>query len=382
MRWVAKVGIFAVVCAWSQIVSTRLVLYESALERYFQISTWSEASALSKPDTIRFLRLKNTLPNPFPSLPQLQALYIEGIEELDLEDLLQKLPRKCPKLTVLAIEDCDISDLAPFRGFTMSIKGLLLDMNDFEDLSPISHLRSLEFLSIAQTPVRSLSPIEKLPNLKALDIQETKVSDISLLRQLKGLRIFSAYKTLSLKDLTPILAHQNTLEALNISFLPPAVTAPIWENLTAFQALKVLQAQEAIPDKAALEKISRLKTLEELTIGRNPIITDVSFVRPLTSLMYLDVHGCAIQDLKGLENHPALIKLIVARNPIRTLAPLKTCPRLNDLYCYEIPATDWEALLEMPNLNHVMLKKSDIPADKRESVLIQLRRRGVRVDAV
>ncbi len=381
MRRMAKVGIFIVAFAWGQNLSSQIVLYESALERYFQIPVWSEAAALQKPDTIRFLRIKNTLPNPFPYLPQLQGLYIEGVEELDLEKLLQKLPQKCPKLTILALEDCDISDLTPFRAFTMPINGLLLDLNDFDDLSPLSHLSSLEFLSIAQTPVRSLSPLAKLPKLKGLDIQETGVSDISLLNQLKGLRIFSAYKTLSLKDLSPLLAHQNTLEVLNISFLPPAITAPIWNNLPGFQALKVLQAQEAVSERSALDKISQLKALEELTIGRNPIVTDLDFVRPLRNLMYLDVHGCAVRDLGPLENHPSLIKLIIARNPISRLAPLKTCPRLVDLYCYEVPATDWEILLDIPNLSHVMLKKSDIPAEKRESLLIQLRKRGVRVDA-
>jgi len=382
MRGIAKVGIFGVVYLWGQEVTTRLMLYESPLEWYFQIETWSSSAALAKPDTIRFLRLQNSLPNPFPTMPRLQALYLEDIEDLDLESLLQKLPQKCPKLTILALEDCDISDLTPFRSFTMPLRGLVLDYNDFTDLTPITSLRSLEFLSIGHTPVRSLSPIANLPNLKALDIQETSISDISPLRQLKELRIFSAYKAFSLSDLTPLLAHQGTLEMLNISFLPPAITAPIWNNLPSFQKLKVLQAQEAIPDKAALKQISQLTALEELTIGRNPVITDLSFVQPLRNLLYLDIHSCAVRDLTPLSNHPNLVKLIIAHNPISALAPLKTCPRLSDLYCYEISATDWETLLEIPLLTHVMVKKSDIPAEKRESLFIQLRRKGVRVDAV
>ncbi len=382
MRRATKLGIFLAAYLWGQSVSHRLVLYESALERYFQIPAWSEASSLKKPDTIRFLRIKDTLPTPFPTLPNLQALYVQDIEELDLEAFLRILPQKCPKLTVLALEDCDIGDLTPFRAFGMPLRGLLLDMNDFEDLTPLSHLRSLEVLSLGQTPVRSLSPLASLSNLKGLDIQETRVSDISILRQLKGLRIFSAYKAVSITDLSPLLLHQGTLEVLNISFLPTALTAPLWKNLPAFQALKVFQAQEAIPDQSALAQISQLRALEELTVGRNPVITDLRFVETLVNLMYLDIHSCAVQDLSPLSRHPNLIKLIIARNPIPTLAPLRTCPRLVDLYCYEVPARDWETLLEIPNLTHVMLKKSDLPADKQEAILSQLRRRGVRVDAV
>jgi Leucine-rich repeat (LRR) protein len=166
MRGIAKVGIFGIVYLWGQEVTTRLMLYESPLEWYFQIETWSSSAALAKPDTIRFLRLQNSLPNPFPTLPRLQALYLEDIEDLDLESLLQKLPQKCPKLTVLALEDCDISDLTPFRSFTMPIRGLLLDYNDFTDLTPIASLRSLEFLSIGHTPVRSLVRLPTYPTSK------------------------------------------------------------------------------------------------------------------------------------------------------------------------------------------------------------------------
>jgi Leucine-rich repeat (LRR) protein len=380
MRGIAKVGIFGVALLWAQEGASRIVIYESMLERYFQIPGWASASALAKPDTVRFLRLQGSLPQPLPALPRLQALYLEGIEELNLEDLLQKLPQKCPKLTVLALEDCEIDDLTPFRSFTMPIRGLILDQNDFSDVTPLSYLRSLEYLSMAETPVRSLAPLTGLPNLKALDIRETSITDLQILHRLQGLRMFSAYKTLALRDLTPLLAHQSTLEVLNISFLPAGTTAPIWDNLPGFRALKVLIAQEAIPDKATLQKIAKLSTLEELTIGRNPIITDLYFAQSLPNLLYLDVHSCAVQDLTPLAKHPNLIKLIIARNPIASLAPLKTCPRLSDLYCYEVPAKDWEGLLEIPSLTHVMLKKTDLPPDKRDALLMQLRRKGVRVD--
>ncbi len=110
MRGIAKVGIFGVAFLWAQEGASRIVIYESMLERYFQIPGWASASALAKPDTVRFLRLQGSLPQPLPVLPRLQALYLEGIEELNLEDLLQKLPQKCPKLTVLAMEDCEIDD--------------------------------------------------------------------------------------------------------------------------------------------------------------------------------------------------------------------------------------------------------------------------------
>jgi len=88
-----------------------------------------------------------------------------------------------------------------------------------------------------------------------------------------------------------------------------------------------------------------------------------------------------VQDLSPLTGHPNLVKLIMARNPITRIAPLGTCPRLADLYCYEVPATDWETLLSMPSLAHVMLSKHTVPAQSREALFIQLRRRGVRVDA-
>ncbi len=380
VRSVAKVAIF-LGGLFAQEPSQRIIIYEEYIDRYFGISNWSTESALSRPDTIRYLRLQENLPHPLPKMPRLEGLYLEAIDELDLEALLQSLPQKCPKLSILALEACDIVDLAPFSHFSISIRGLLLDQNGFTELTPLTGLKSLEFLSIAENPVRSIEPLRHLPRLKAIDIRQTAVTDISMLSQLQGLRLFSAYKAMGLRDLSPLFAHQATLEMLNISFLPPAVTMPIWKRLREFQALKVFQAQGAIPDATFLPTIGELSGLESLLIGQSPLVTDLSFVKNLRQLLYLDIHSCQVQDLSPLTGHPNLVKLIMARNPITRIAPLGTCPRLADLYCYEVPATDWETLLSMPSLAHVMLSKHTVPAQSREALFIQLRRRGVRVDA-
>ncbi len=79
---------------------------------------------------------------------------------------------------------------APFRSFTMPIRGLLLDQNDFSDVTPLSSLRSLEYLSMAETPVRSLAPLTGLSNLEALDIRETGITDLQILHRLQGCACF------------------------------------------------------------------------------------------------------------------------------------------------------------------------------------------------
>lgn len=379
MRAAAKVGIF-IGLLWSQQAPLKIVVYEDLLDRYFRIREWSSANALAKPDTIRFLKLAGKLP-PLPNLPRLEALYLSEIEELNLSVLVDLINTKCPALRVLALEACDIDDLGPLQQLKVPLKGLLLDQNDIKDFTALVGFTKLEFLSLGETSFSQPEILQKLPNLQALDLRQTPIRSLAFLESCRGLQALSLYRCSNLMDLSPILAHASSLAFLNLSFTNPTAAQKVLSKLGSFSNLKVLQAQSILTDTQAAAQLGQLSQLEELTIGQNPTLRDISFVKDLSRLLYLDIHSCQISDLTPLSGHPSLLKLIIAHNPITRLAPLKGCPQLADLYCYNIPAKDWEVLLELPNLSHVMLSKKDLPAEKRESLLVALRRKGVRVDA-
>lgn len=151
-------------------------------------------------------------------------------------------------------------------------------------------------------------------------------------------------------------------------------------ELGRFTQLRVLQAQGIIQEGSVIAALSALGQIEELTLGQNPAIQDLNFVRLLRRLLYVDVHRCNVRDLSPLAGLPYLVKLSIGKNQITSIAPLTQCPRLAYLYCYENPIQDWEKLLEIPNLQYVMLAARDLPPERLRVLREQLRRKGVQVD--
>lgn len=354
----------------------KLVIYEELIDRFFQIRQW-HTGATTRPDTVTYLKVEGEVPS-LESFPNLQALYLSAIEELNLPRLIGQIRRSCPKLRILALEDCDIEDPAPL--IELPLHGLLLDDNPIADFSPLTKLKGLLFLSLARTPLNSIEWLSALPTLQAIDVSETPLSDLSPLQKLSALRMVVLYRCTAIMDLSPLYALPK-LEFLNLSFIQPAAAQKLLQEIHRFPGLRVLQAQGVITDLAVLSGLSRLSLLEELTIGQNPAITDVGFVRTLQKLLYLDIHRCSVRDLSPLAGHPSLVKLSMGKNQVTSLAPLTSCPRLRELYCYENPISDWEKLLEIPSLSYVMMSKKDLPPQQLANLRSQLRRKGVQVDA-
>jgi len=356
----------------------RLVVYDDLIDRFFQIKSWHTAPThTTRPDTVAYLRAEGEIP-PLTRFPNLQALYLSDIEDLDLTALVARLQRECPKLRILALEDCDIEDPSPLA--ELKLQGLLLDENPISNFQALRRFRGLKFLSLARTPLTDLTWITSLTTLQGLDISETGISDLSPLTHLSQMRIISLYRCTAISDFSALLS-LNALEFINISHTNPLAAQPLLKSIYRFPQLKVLQAQAAVSDASALNALNSLSQVEELTLGQNPAISNLDFVRNLRRLLYLDVHRCNVKDLSPLAGLPFLVKLSVGKNQITSIAPLVQCPRLRELYCYENPITDWEKLIEMPALTYVMLSKKDLPPERLAALRAQLRKKGVQVDA-
>ncbi|MCX8112219.1 MAG: leucine-rich repeat domain-containing protein [Bacteroidia bacterium] len=356
----------------------RLVVYDELLDRFFHILHWTPASlSTARPDTVRYLRSEGEVPS-LSLYPNLQGLYLSEIEDLDLADLVSLIRRHCPKLRILALEDCDIEDISPLT--ELPLKGLLLNDNPIANFYPLSRLSGLQFLSLARTPLSDLKWLSSMVGLQGLDISETRITDLTPLANLVQMRMLALYRCTAVKETEPLI-NFGSLEFLNISFMNPSAVQTLLNNLHHFPRLKVLQAQGAFTEAHKISALAKLPQLEELTLGQNPALSDLDFVRGLRHLLYLDVHRCSIKDLTPLAGLPFLVKLSIGKNQITSIAPLTKCPRLRELYCYDNPITDWEKLLEMPALSYVLISKKDIPSDKLSNLKIQLRKKGVQLDA-
>jgi internalin A len=166
---------------------------------------------------------------------------------------------------------------------------------DLSDLSPLTHLTTLERLSVHSTQVSDLSHLKGLIALQQIGVHSTQVRDLS---PLKGLI---------------------TLQLIDISFTQVSDLSSL-KNLTALQLLYIYNTQ----------------------------VEDLSPLKDLTALQELAIHSTQVSDLSLLTNLMALELLDVQNCKIRrfeTIIPLldkKQFPNLTELYAHGNPLNDVE----------------------------------------
>lgn len=352
MQW-AKVSFLTLL--WAQ----EVVFFPDYITQLYGKKTWISklSTALKNPDTVRYLDLE-TLP-PLARFPQLRALRLHEIEELDLPTLVENLSKHCPKLEFLELDACELQDIAPLQKL-IGLRFLLLPDNEISQIAPLLYLKNLEYLDVSGNPIQDIAPLSDLTKLRFLDLSETSITELSALTQLTKLEYVLLFRCLRIRDFTPLL--KLPLRTLNISFCDTVALKPIFTHLSSFTKLRELSLQGAISNPTWLSKIAKLPMLEELTIGQNPSIgKHLSTLAPLKNLLYLDIHQTNAPDLKWVTNHPRLIKLICQYNKISDLSPLLQLKDLRYLYPFGNPVQNWSLLEKMPSLRYVMLSRSEVP---------------------
>lgn len=144
-------------------------------------------------------------------------------------------------------------DPCVFPMFT-SLKDLFLGPGEYDDLTPIQKLATLESLRLSMSQVRDLHAIEGLKRMDRLDISHTLVGD----DQLKSVG--------SLVNLTELMLDED-----NVTDLSPIA------NLKKLERLSIKKT-----GVKSLAPLSQLKTLKFLYIAETPV-TDITPVQPLTA---------------------------------------------------------------------------------------------------
>ena len=179
--------------------------------------------------------------------------------------------RKHPQLFLRFRED-DIRTLNVSNARTF-VNLVADNLSDADELLPfITHLRSLEFLILADSEISSkgMKCIGQLPNLKALSLDRSTVkgSDIAKLPNLKSLERLCVY---AIKDSDPLV------EALCRS--------------TLIERLRLVNCN-INPEQLA--KIAKLPKLTELDISKNPKISDKDMEFLPKQLSELVLIGCPV----------------------------------------------------------------------------------------
>lgn len=179
--------------------------------------------------------------------------------------------RKHPQLFLRFRED-DIRTLNVSNARTF-VNLVADNLSDADELLPfITHLRSIEFLNLADSEISSkgMKYIGQLPNLKALSLDRSTVkgSDIAKLPNLMSIERLYVY---AIKDSDPLV------DALCRS--------------TLIERLRLVNCN-INPEQLA--KIAKLPKLAELDISKNPKISDKEMEFLPIQLTELNLIGCPV----------------------------------------------------------------------------------------
>jgi len=158
-----------------------------------------------------------------------------------------------------------------------SLVGLKIRSLEFEDFSPIRNLQDLCILNLEGTNVSSLSFLVDIPYLVSLTITNGNLKAVSPISMLKYL-----------EELT---LDNNEIDTLfNFSELGSLSKLSLSNNM--------------LSDITNIAVASRLTSLD---LSNNPDISSVEALASLSSLSYLNLLGCEVEDIKYVLSVPNLI---------------------------------------------------------------------------
>ncbi len=192
---------------------------------------------------------------PLNNLKKLHTLYVHNNSMTNLNNYSEL---NIPNLTTLSIAGCklnDINGIANMRNLTKLNLGYNKNINDISvlsglteltylsltnnsiiDVSPLCNLTNLEFLYIGNNPIVDAEPLSNLTNLNELNLSNTSIEDVSPLSSLDNLSILDLSNT-SIKDASSLSSLVNLkvlylksnpqLDVSTLSTLPSSVQVVI-----------------------------------------------------------------------------------------------------------------------------------------------------------
>ena len=213
--------------------------------------------------------------------PNLQTLWITSNDIADLTPV-----SALSRLTFLSVCYGQVADVSPLSGLT-SLEEVYLYDNSIEDISPLSGLTRLTCLGLGVNSIRDISPLSGLTALEFLRIHSNAISDITPLSGLTRLEDLVLAGN-EITDLSP-LSGLTGLFVLRIGNNRITSLAPI-SGLTRLEELSLYKNQ--VSD---LTPIAGLTELTSLDIESNRI-TDIGVLAGLTKLEWIDISGNQITD--------------------------------------------------------------------------------------
>jgi len=189
---------------------------------------------------------------------------------------------KMPNLVILCLPFQQITDIAPLKGLE-KLEKLELNGNPIIDISSLSELESLQTISLQETRVADTSPLSTLVKLRYININGNRCNDYEFLK------------------------YVGSIEYLDLSFAAPEKVLPL------LNGKKVKNFQFSYADLYSLSGFEKIVGLESLNV-QNSRITDISAIKDMTSLTFVNLAENQIEDLTPLLTLPNLKRAEFSRD--------------------------------------------------------------------
>lgn len=157
-----------------------------------------------------------------------------------------------------------------------------------KSIKGLEYAKNLKKLKLNENEISDISPLENLTKLEYLEIQRNRIVDVNPLKNLTNLKFLKLYNNL-IEDVTP-LSNLTNLTGLDLHY-----------NVTVGgdESHKIIS--KGITDISALKN---LKKLEFLDISANRI-EDISILKNFDKIKDLDFSGNRVKNYEGLGNYIA-----------------------------------------------------------------------------
>lgn len=294
--------------------------------------------------------------------------------ELTPDDLAEIQTLKCPLNTILT----DVRGLE----YCVNLRELSLCCdsryggcigNFIEDITPLAGLTKLTRLEVDNHHIRDITPLAGLTNLTYLGLNSNDIEDISPLANLKNLQVLYLTENILLHDTKPLeqlenltglsiwsvgLPHLPCPEKIeSLSFISPVLTEEDIFRIGGFTGLKRLNLGGCLVE--SLSGLERLTGLVKLSLNGKRM-ADISPLAALHGLRSLSIIGGTgedegIVDITPLASLQSLEELSLRQNKIRNIAPLVNLIQLTDLDLSHNQIEDISPLEKIVNLKYLNL---------------------------
>lgn len=187
---------------------------------------------------------------------------------------------------------------------------------DGRDLSALSKLTSLEYLSLAGCGIKKIEALGNLSNLKKLDLSYNNVigEELEIINKISNLEILNLENN-SINEALPDFTNLKKLKSLNLSYNPRIENV---ESSSFTQTLEVLLMKGV--RLSSFSDIASMSSLKHLDLENN-YLTEVTLGQ-MTNLEYLNLGKNKIKKLPDIYKLPNIKVLIFNNNPIEDISEL------------------------------------------------------------